>query len=133
VDEDSPRSHTPQDAAAKRRAGLRAAARAYRARHPDRAAARNRAWNQRNREKRRAHTLAKAIPRPDTCQRCGEPHGRIHRHHEDYSQPLKVEFLCPACHALAHKALRRPPPRRWRLVLENGTVIPTALGLESRP
>ena len=132
VEKDRSESGGEQAAIEKRKARERAAARAYRARHPDRAAARNRAWNQRNGEKRRAHTLAKAIPRPDRCQRCGEPHGRIHRHHPDYGQPLKVEFLCPACHALAHKALCRPPPRRWRLVLENGTSIPTALGLESR-
>ena len=34
------------------------------------------------------------------CENCGrEP---THAHHEDYSQPLVVTWLCPRCHTLLH-------------------------------
>lgn len=46
-----------------------------------------------------------AIKRPSKCQDCGKrckPHG----HHEDYSKPLDVEWLCPSCHGLRHSPLQ---------------------------
>ena len=58
-----------------------------------------------NPEKRSAHIAAQSIPRPETCQRCGEPHRKLHRHHPDYTKPLLVEFLCPRCHMRLHKEI----------------------------
>ena len=41
------------------------------------------------------------ITRPDTCEHCCKtckPEG----HHDDYSKPLEVKWLCPECHAIEH-------------------------------
>lgn len=38
------------------------------------------------------------------CEVCGEH--RSHGHHDDYSNPLAVRWLCPAHHAQRHKELR---------------------------
>lgn len=35
-----------------------------------------------------------------TCRECGE---KAHAHHEDYSKPLEVIWLCPIHHAEIHK------------------------------
>lgn len=43
------------------------------------------------------------------CERCGEaPRGKrpVVGHHSDYSQPLAVVWLCQACHAREHVAIR---------------------------
>lgn len=71
---------------------------------------RQRAWQKRNPEKARAHYLftsalrAGALSRPSSCEGCGAscvPHG----HHDDYSAPLAVRWLCVACHAATHAAM----------------------------
>jgi len=41
------------------------------------------------------------ISKPSTCA-CGRS-GRIEAHHEDYSKPLEVSWLCVPCHKQAHK------------------------------
>ncbi len=38
------------------------------------------------------------ITRPNICEECGKLNGRIEAAHYDYSQPLKVRWLCRACH-----------------------------------
>lgn len=43
------------------------------------------------------------LVKPDCCQRCGEPARRLEKHHEDYSKPLEVEWLCPKCHGLTKR------------------------------
>ena len=51
----------------------------------------------------RAVKLGKII-RPDHCERCHitcVPQG----HHDDYSKPLEVMWLCPICHAQRHREL----------------------------
>lgn len=70
------------------------------------------AWRERNEEKRRAHLAvqtAKASGRlvpSETCQHCGRKPERIEAHHEDYSKPLEVLWLCRQCHARLHEARR---------------------------
>ncbi len=38
---------------------------------------------------------------PSACADCGS--AKAEMHHEDYSQPLKVKWLCRKCHLLRHK------------------------------
>jgi len=42
--------------------------------------------------------LSGAIKRPDACSECGKK-CKPEAHHEDYSKPLKVIWLCNECHA----------------------------------
>jgi hypothetical protein len=43
--------------------------------------------------------------RPKNCEACGQHHTRITAHHEDYSKPLDVVWLCPSCHHHTHYGL----------------------------
>ena len=61
-------------------------------------------------EKRRAHTIARrailaGILIPQPCDRCGTT--SVDAHHDDYSKPLDVIWLCRAHHAERHVELRR--------------------------
>lgn len=58
-------------------------------------------WAQRNKEKRKAYwKVQEAIERGDlvrqTCEVCGEI--KTEAHHEDYSKPLEVRWLCTKHH-----------------------------------
>lgn len=70
-------------------------------------AATSKAWQMRNPEKRRAHIILNnavrdgLVFRPDRCERCGNA-GKVHAHHDDYSKPLEVEWLCVPCHGTEH-------------------------------
>lgn len=44
------------------------------------------------------------IIKPDRCSNCNEE-GKLHAHHNDYSRPLEVEWLCVVCHRQFHKDL----------------------------
>jgi hypothetical protein len=39
------------------------------------------------------------------CEMCGAK--KVHAHHDDYSKPLVVRFLCPAHHKLIHPITKR--------------------------
>jgi hypothetical protein len=59
--------------------------------------------------RRRARNLAQAAIRRGKikrtpCEACGDP--RSEAHHDDYSQPLTVRFLCNKHHREAHQAIR---------------------------
>lgn len=43
---------------------------------------------------------------PDRCSACGTV-GEVEAHHPDYSRPLDVLWLCPACHGAIHAATKR--------------------------
>lgn len=71
----------------------------------------DRQYREANQEKRQAKQLAfRAVERgdlirPDSCSECGKecvPHG----HHDDYSRPLEVRWLCHACHLGWHRENR---------------------------
>lgn len=61
-----------------------------------------------NPEKSRAHQLINKhvrsgkIQRPEACTSCGRV-GHLEGHHEDYSRPLDVIWLCSPCHRAKHK------------------------------
>ena len=59
-------------------------------------------------ERERAHNVFRSAVRggklilPSVCECCGEE-GRIQGHHEDYSKPLDVVWLCGRCHGDYHR------------------------------
>jgi len=68
-------------------------------------------WSKRNKHKRNAHLkVARAILkgtviRKYSCEKCSSDL-LVEAHHEDYSKPLDVVWLCSKCHHLRHKELR---------------------------
>lgn len=56
-------------------------------------------------EKRRARQIAKdkLVKRRGRkpCQECSTPNAQMH--HEDYTRPLDVTWLCSSCHGKAHR------------------------------
>ena len=50
----------------------------------------------------RAITAGKLI-QPSACEGCSIQHPTLNAHHDDYSLPLKVRWLCPKCHYKWHK------------------------------
>jgi hypothetical protein len=46
--------------------------------------------------------IRKGEVRRQPCQRCGST-VRVHGHHEDYTRPLDVIWLCHPCHGLEHR------------------------------
>ena len=64
-----------------------------------------RKWDKENPEKRKAHTIVTLAIRHGEltvlpCEKCGEL--KVHGHHDDYSKPLKVRWLCPIHHKEHH-------------------------------
>lgn len=52
----------------------------------------------------------RGFERGTTCETCGKVPlfpSTIHAHHDDYSKPLDVRWLCASCHKRHHIALRR--------------------------
>ena len=71
-----------------------------------------RRWQRANREKRAAHKAVEyAVLRGDLkrqpCVRCGSE-DRVVAHHDDYSRPLDVMWLCWPCHVERHREIGRP-------------------------
>lgn len=65
-------------------------------------------WQEKNTVKRAAHILLGnairdgKIVKADVCECCDNTEN-LHGHHDDYSQPLGVTWLCPKCHSDWHK------------------------------
>jgi len=81
----------------------RAAADKYQKEHWDKVVEAKKKWAEKNPEKRRAQWAAnnavrdgKLIRQP--CEVCGATE-RIQKHHDDYSKPLEVRWLCIKHHA----------------------------------
>ncbi len=82
-----------------------------RLKHREQIQARLRQWKLENPEKYLAHQAvahavrAGRLTAPAECQQCQRSDLQIHAHHEDYTQPLEVIWLCQSCHARRHKEL----------------------------
>lgn len=79
---------------------------------PRKARERVRRYLKRHPEKARAYKrVKKALERgklvkPTGCEDCGQEVNdryELHAHHEDYSRPLDVEWLCRKCHRQRHE------------------------------
>ena len=70
-------------------------------------------WKLAHPDRRRAQLrLKKAIEsglvqKLEACSRCATTKLRIEAHHEDYSRPLQVEWLCKPCHIRADRERRK--------------------------
>ena len=100
MDSKTPNQGPAQEAARRRLARLRE-------RHGG-AAAHNKVWKSKNPEKAKAHKTVenaikagKLIRRP--CEECGAP--KAQAHHEDYSKPLEVKWLCAKDHRKRHREI----------------------------
>jgi ribosomal protein S27AE len=66
-------------------------------------------YRQENRIKYAAHILVSnairsgRLIKQDRCSECGESESMIHGHHDDYTKPLEVRWLCARCHNAWHK------------------------------
>ena len=66
-------------------------------------------YRARNADRERAHSAVRQaikqgeLERPEICSLCEMP-GDIEAHHEDYSKPLEIIWLCSACHGAEHRA-----------------------------
>lgn len=64
-------------------------------------------WRKNNPEKEKAYSKLwneikrGRIQRKTICEECGS-NNKIHAHHEDYSKPLDVIWLCVPCHGKRH-------------------------------
>jgi hypothetical protein len=63
-------------------------------------------WRRRNPEKSSAHKKVYVEVRAgrlkkEPCEVCGEV--KVHAHHDDYSKPLKVRWLCPIHHGETYR------------------------------
>lgn len=81
-------------------------ARAWKKKNPDRHAELARAYRARNPEKIRAqnrlnYAIRKGVVKRQPCESCGTSE-RVHAHHDDYSKPLDVWWLCYLCHKVEH-------------------------------
>lgn len=49
------------------------------------------------------------LKRPEVCESCNtiDKNSVLHGHHDDYSKPLDVRWLCRSCHIKHHVALRK--------------------------
>lgn len=83
----------------------------YRAACPEKHRADNQKDRSKNPEKKRARDILKAavksgkVRKPIFCDRCGHDGSiyRIEGHHDDYSKPLEVLWLCSKCHGERHR------------------------------
>ena len=79
------------------------------------------AWRAKNPEKYTAHTavnnaIKAGLLQKQPCEVCGTS-DRIHAHHDDYSQPLTVRWLCCPCHGDLHRRERNLPGLSFHMLM----------------
>jgi hypothetical protein len=98
--------------AAKHPERVKASYERWKKRHPDRAKEKFAAWVARYPEHAKARLAymnalrSGKLVRPSRCSECGAEAKRIEGHHDDYSRPLEIRWLCKRCHVKADQ-LRR--------------------------
>ena len=80
----------------------------YREKYPDKVRESGQRYDKNNPEKRRAKfAVARAVRSGrlirGACEVCGEP--ETHGHHDDYSKPLEVRWLCSQHHGTEHQTV----------------------------
>jgi hypothetical protein len=93
------RSERPRDAAARLRK--------WHASNPGKSTEYQRRWLAKNPEKAIAHramnaAIKRGVLTRSACVDCGATE-RVHGHHQDYSKPLDVIWLCQPCHMRRHR------------------------------
>lgn len=69
-----------------------------------------REYRRKHKDKSAAHAVIRRglkngkVVAKEFCERCNCD-GKLHAHHEDYSKPLDVMWLCTSCHGKRHKEL----------------------------
>ncbi|UOF80573.1 putative hnhc nuclease [Caudoviricetes sp.] len=76
-------------------------------------------------QKQRARHLAHKFIAIKPCEVCGTDN-KVHRHHDDYSKPLQVRFLCPK----HHKAIHDPRPQKYN---KTPLKVDTTVFIKQRP
>jgi hypothetical protein len=90
--------------------------RRYRKNHPARMGEARVRWRALNKTKNAAHQSVKcalewgSLVRPDRCE-CGRI-GPVDAHHDDYSKPLSIRWLCRGCHSAHHRTVQKETPPR---------------------
>lgn len=100
--------------------------------HPEQCRTWKAEWAQRNREKRAAHSAVGNAIRSGRLQKmpcvlCGVV--KSEAHHEDYSRPLDVVWLCSAHHGELHAMKREISRAGHSAGLDAPVLQPSALGL----
>jgi ribosomal protein S27AE len=65
-----------------------------------------------NRARRRIYYLISSgtLIRPRYCPKCGKE-TLVRAHHEDYDEPLEIQWVCSSCHSLMDTANHKPKKR----------------------
>lgn len=80
----------------------------YRRLHPKKKAVWNTTWKKKYPEKYKAHCLVKNalykgdLVKPDRCECCDKKR-KVEAHHDCYTKPLDVVWLCKECHTTVHR------------------------------
>lgn len=70
-------------------------------------------WRRKRAQKKVYHAMKSGrLVRNNTCERCGFTWdgtltSKIHAHHEDYNEPLRVAWLCDSCHGKRHGEINK--------------------------
>ena len=93
--------------------------------NPEKVIESSKRWGKKNQGKKNIHHKVQRavkkgiIVKASNCENCGAD-GMLHGHHDDYSKPLKVRWLCPACHVGVHHL---PPATHSDVTLRNSVAI----------
>ena len=74
-------------------------------------------WHKKNPEKVKAHKLVqkavknKTLLKPESCSVC-QRKTKLSGHHEDYTNPLEVVWLCSSCHKDVHLGNKKLTPQK---------------------